>query len=138
MPVHQQHLINKATSLSLLSFVSWILDSFWGGFWQLCYTQICIHNSLAGCHATLRCGPITFQTDTRCSHSGVVICLEKGVNYCLCFVLLDLGNAVLCSSKFWVSFSKVLISCFTYLLCLPYKRTQKISKIASEESVLVV
>lgn len=92
-----------------------------GGVWQLCNTQICIHNSLAGCRAILCCGPITFQTDTRCSHSCVVICLEKGVNYCLCFILLDLGNAVLCNSKFWVSFRKVLISSFTYLLCLHTK-----------------
>ncbi len=104
---YTSNISSKKQHLCLLSFLwVWFWTLFWGGFWQLCNTQICIHNSLADCRATLRCGPITFQTDTRCSHSCVVICSEKGVNYCLCFVLLDLGNAVLCNSKFW-SFKNV-------------------------------
>lgn len=72
--------------LSVLSFVILFYShfAFFWYFWQLWITLIYIHNSLAGCHVTLRCGPIIFQTDSRCSQSRVVVYLEKRVNYCLC------------------------------------------------------
>lgn len=75
--------------------MSLILDF---GVCQLCNTHICIHNSLAGCHATLHCGPIILRTDARCSHCCVVICLEKGINYCLCTHLI--GNVIFCNTIF--------------------------------------